>query len=412
MMKKHFFALITILLIFLSNNAITKKNIEIKWTQSLSTGDIYFSADDNYFYNISTNIIQKILVEDGTVVKILKGYLAGTVSASKNELIALSAVLDSVFIDTYNAETFEKTDSIHLLNMHSDQVFSIVVNSDVSKIAYSNGYELFVIDKYKKIKLIEINIGLYNSIRPIAFSKDGKNLFYKINWSNGDASINKINKFSFEDNKSYDFLNKTSNLLINKEKDKYMCLIDGDNYFPCKYLIKDLSSNVSYDTISLSSTMSLSYFGSEKIVFTSFNNQSKNYYCFVDASDLALTELIEIPVNLVGFNLRFSNKEDCFIANRTYPPSNNYSLVKLHEVNDIIEIEKGEELHIFPNPVSTCFSISHPPEDGYNFEIYDCFGIKQCEGKVERKNNIEYLPSGVYYLKLNNKSKPIKFVKL
>lgn len=411
-MKKNFVTIFIISFILLSNFTLAKRNLNIIWTQSLSPGEIYFSADDKYFYNISTNIFQKILVEDGTVVKLLKGYLAGTVSASKNELIALYVVPDSVFIDIYNAETFEKTDSIHLLNMHSNQVFSIEVNSDVSKIAYSNGYQLFVIDRHKKIKLNEINIGYYNSIHPIAFSKDGKNLFYTLIWEVAQTKINKINKLSFEDNKYYDFLNNTSNFYINKEKDKYMSLIDGDNYFPCKYLIKDLSSNVSYDTISLSSTMSLSYFGSENIVFTSYNNQSKNYYCFVNVNDITSSELIEIPGELEGFKLGFSNKEDCFIANRTYPSTNNYSLVKIQEVNDIIEIDKGEELHIFPNPVSSCFSISHLPEEAYNFQIYDCFGIKQCEGYVERENNIEYLPSGVYFLKLNNQSKLKKLIKL
>lgn len=409
-MKKHFVTTIIIFLIFLSNYATAKRNVNIVWTQSLTPGEIYFSADDRHFYNIATNNFQKILVEDGSVVKELNGYLTCTFSAHRNELIALYVVPDSVFLDIYDAETFEKIDSIHLLNMHSNQVFSIVVNSDVSKISYSNGYELFVIDRDKKIILSSINIGIFDSIRPITFSKDGKNLFYKINWSNGYTSINKIDKFSFEDNKSYDFLNKTSNFFVNKERDKYMSLIDGDNNFPCKYLIKDLSSNVSYDTISLSSTMSLSYFGSENIVFTSYNNQSKNYYCFVNVNDITSSELIEIPGELEGFKLGFSNKEDCFIANRSYPSTNNYSLVKIQEVNDVIEVE--DEFAIYPNPVASAFSLANIPEDAYNFEIYDCFGIKQSEGKVDEEINVEYLPSGIYFLKLNKKSKPIKFIKL
>jgi hypothetical protein len=80
---------------------------------------------------------------------------------------------------------------------------------------------------------------------------------------------------------------------------------------------------------------------------------------------------------------------------------------------NLVEFQvEGVELAVFPNPVTSSFSLTQIPEGTYSYEIYDIFGIKHKEGKIENEINVEFLPSGIYFLKLNNQAKPIKFVKI
>jgi ligand-binding sensor domain-containing protein len=80
-------------------------------------------------------------------------------------------------------------------------------------------------------------------------------------------------------------------------------------------------------------------------------------------------------------------------------------------VKDILK-DENTNLLLYPNPVYTKFSLSQIPEGALSFEIFDILGIKRLEGKIENEINVEFLPSGIYFLKLNNLAKPIKFVKM
>lgn len=74
--------------------------------------------------------------------------------------------------------------------------------------------------------------------------------------------------------------------------------------------------------------------------------------------------------------------------------------------------DNRNKLSIFPNPVISSFSLTRIPAGVMTFEIYDSFGIKLIEGKLENEINVEFLPSGLYFLKLNNQGEPIKFIKI
>lgn len=75
------------------------------------------------------------------------------------------------------------------------------------------------------------------------------------------------------------------------------------------------------------------------------------------------------------------------------------------------ELILKSEYQIFPNPVKDKFSLSDFSEGKIEFEIYDNLGIKRIEGKVFNQIYVEFLPSGIYFLKLNNNIKVIKFIK-
>ncbi|OGU57710.1 MAG: hypothetical protein A2X64_06445 [Ignavibacteria bacterium GWF2_33_9] len=78
--------------------------------------------------------------------------------------------------------------------------------------------------------------------------------------------------------------------------------------------------------------------------------------------------------------------------------------------NSISDIEE-KNINIFPNPVSNELKLVFIPDGTISYEIYTILGIKQLEGRIENEINIEALPKGVYFLKLNKNNKVIKFVK-
>jgi hypothetical protein len=67
---------------------------------------------------------------------------------------------------------------------------------------------------------------------------------------------------------------------------------------------------------------------------------------------------------------------------------------------------------IFPNPVTSSFSISQIHDGALSYEIFDNLGIKVIEGLIEKEIDVSFLPSGIYFLKLNNQAKPLKFMKI
>ncbi|OGU58327.1 MAG: hypothetical protein A2X64_09925 [Ignavibacteria bacterium GWF2_33_9] len=69
------------------------------------------------------------------------------------------------------------------------------------------------------------------------------------------------------------------------------------------------------------------------------------------------------------------------------------------------------DFSVYPNPVKDKLSVSDFSEGKIEFEIYDMLGIKRIEGKVFNEIYVAFLPKGIYFLKLNNNNKVIKFVK-
>lgn len=77
-----------------------------------------------------------------------------------------------------------------------------------------------------------------------------------------------------------------------------------------------------------------------------------------------------------------------------------------------VKEDRNSILYLFPNPVTTFLSLSEIPDGSYSYEIFDILGFKRSDGKIEKEINVEFLSKGIYFLKLNNQVKPIKFVKL
>lgn len=84
---------------------------------------------------------------------------------------------------------------------------------------------------------------------------------------------------------------------------------------------------------------------------------------------------------------------------------------KTHDPNSI-NSDLINTISVYPNPVSASLSISQIPEEAFYYEIFNEFGLKVNFGILRKEINISYLPSGIYFLKLNNSAKPIKFIKL
>jgi hypothetical protein len=66
----------------------------------------------------------------------------------------------------------------------------------------------------------------------------------------------------------------------------------------------------------------------------------------------------------------------------------------------------------YPNPVSTSFSLSEIPAEAFSYEIFDNLGTKRGEGLLGKEIEVSFLPSGIYFLKLNTSLRPLKFIKL
>lgn len=72
------------------------------------------------------------------------------------------------------------------------------------------------------------------------------------------------------------------------------------------------------------------------------------------------------------------------------------------------EIQKNQEIHVCPNPVSDILHISGI-SSVTDFEIYNVVGQKVDEGKTSDKVDVHYLIKGTYYIQI--KDKKLKFIK-
>ena len=91
-----------------------------------------------------------------------------------------------------------------------------------------------------------------------------------------------------------------------------------------------------------------------------------------------------------------------------------WSSVDYNNCSNIVSIEAvfNENLYIYPNPVSDILLLSKPIEEYY---IYDLAGSVLAHKNIYTKDiDISYLPKGVFYIKLQNKSnfKFLKFQKI
>ncbi len=71
----------------------------------------------------------------------------------------------------------------------------------------------------------------------------------------------------------------------------------------------------------------------------------------------------------------------------------------------------SNEISIFPNPTSLTLNFHNLPQNTWKYEIYNSIGIKVSEGIINNNIDISNLKIGVYYIKINSLTKPLKFIK-
>ncbi len=81
---------------------------------------------------------------------------------------------------------------------------------------------------------------------------------------------------------------------------------------------------------------------------------------------------------------------------------------KPNNVSDVINLS----LSLSPNPVTDKLTLINIPDNATEFEIYDQFGNRQISGLISGQIDVSLLPAGVYFIKLNNSQRPLKFLKI
>jgi hypothetical protein len=114
---------------------------------------------------------------------------------------------------------------------------------------------------------------------------------------------------------------------------------------------------------------------------------------------------------------------DCSVFGVTEGPDKHIMVISKNGTDSLIVSEmvpqyvgikehgKNSKLTINPNPTSDKLTLSQIPDGAENFEIFDNLGIKVSEGLLGKEIDISFLPVGIYFLKLNNTAKPLKFIK-
>lgn len=69
-------------------------------------------------------------------------------------------------------------------------------------------------------------------------------------------------------------------------------------------------------------------------------------------------------------------------------------------------IEENFTLSLSPNPVTDKLTLLNIPDNAIQFEIYDQFGNRQIAGLISVQLDVSLLPTGAYFLKLNNRQSP------
>jgi hypothetical protein len=92
--------------------------------------------------------------------------------------------------------------------------------------------------------------------------------------------------------------------------------------------------------------------------------------------------------------------------------------VTLIKIEDLITNVKESKLDysLFPNPVTSSFSLSGIPDGAVSYEIIDIFGENILPvGEIHElplQIDVSRLLPGVYFLRLNNQAMPLKFIKI
>jgi hypothetical protein len=85
-----------------------------------------------------------------------------------------------------------------------------------------------------------------------------------------------------------------------------------------------------------------------------------------------------------------------------------YFLVTNTDVLDIAE-ENKDDFQVFPNPFTTEFTIQNA-EIGAHLTVFNAQGVSVHEQEVKTKSvqlELPYVPSGLYFIKINNQVKKI-----
>ncbi len=71
-----------------------------------------------------------------------------------------------------------------------------------------------------------------------------------------------------------------------------------------------------------------------------------------------------------------------------------------------------QKAFIYPNPTQDVLNLTNIPDGAIDYEIVNQYGVRQLKGFVSEQIDVSQLPAGIYFLKLNNQTTPIKFIKL
>ncbi len=88
-------------------------------------------------------------------------------------------------------------------------------------------------------------------------------------------------------------------------------------------------------------------------------------------------------------------------------------ILNLDKINftDVQNKLKGIVLSLYPNPVTDFLYLSDLTANARNYEIYDQLGIKVSGGIIANEIDVSTLPTGIYFVKIENE-KPMKFMKV
>jgi len=108
------------------------------------------------------------------------------------------------------------------------------------------------------------------------------------------------------------------------------------------------------------------------------------------------------PLELVGFAQDYSFFEDKPL----------FYFTKYKQTSSSKKNEDDNLNLFFPNPATEKLTLINIPDNATEFEIYDQFGNRQISGLISGQIDVSLLPEGVYFIKLNNSQRPLKFLKI
>ena len=143
------------------------------------------------------------------------------------------------------------------------------------------------------------------------------------------------------------------------------------------------------------------YYGTfERYYLNNFNNQDFHY----DLLPVSNGKVID-PSNTWGFG------DSCDVTFWKEKVRQRINEIMNEKPSSIEKIYYSNEISIFPNPTSSTLNFHNLPQNSEKYEIYNSIGIEVREGKISNNIDIANLQIGVYYIKINSLSKPIKFIK-